>query len=51
VDKLNSPEARNQKTRVRRISESYANDIRHRENILKNLSLSPPKFKYSGKNN
>lgn len=49
VDKLNSPEARNQKTRVRRISESYANDIRHRENILKNLSLSPPKFKYSDK--
>ncbi|OUM57915.1 hypothetical protein PIROE2DRAFT_16951 [Piromyces sp. E2] len=47
IDKLNGPEVANKKTRVRKISESYANDLRHRENILKHCSLSPPKFKYS----
>lgn len=47
IDKLNSPEVANNKTRVRKISESYANDIRRREDILKNCSLSPPVFKYS----
>jgi len=49
IDKLNGPEVAIKKTRVRKISESYANDLRHRENILKHCSLSPPKFKYSGK--
>ncbi|ORX53315.1 hypothetical protein BCR36DRAFT_24333 [Piromyces finnis] len=39
----------NKKNRVRKISESYANDLLHRDNILKHCSLSPPKFKYSGK--
>jgi len=47
IDKLNGPEVAIKKTRVRKISESYANDLRHRENILKHCSLSPPKFKYS----
>lgn len=38
----------NTNKRVRKISESYANDIKRRENILKRCSLSPPVFKFIG---